>query len=354
MFQKTPTQQEIAEKLGVSPTTLSLTLKDPDTPRVSEVRRKEILDFVREHAPRLYPTKVRCRVSLCLPDIKAYSGPVYGAIVDGVQKACRERDWKVDICMGTHGQTREEIIGDSPPDGVIAIVGRRPFAPLKELSEFVPVVLVNGRADDTPCDTLDLDNSGGVRLLLSTLYRKGHRDIVFLFDHDSGKEYRHHLRDRAEAFFGASLLQGVPFSSEDFINVHDFRKEAGVSSYDAALAMLLEREHRPTAVFCFNDYSASNFVHAVQRAGLRVPEDFSVTGYDDHTVSRQTNPQITTVHHDREQMGVDAVDALAHRIARPDSPRIILYQPAQLILRESHGAPCASPETTVPDQSSLA
>lgn len=352
MFQKTPTQQEIAEKLGVSPTTLSLTLKDPDTPRVSEARRKEILDFVREHAPRLYPTKVRCRVCLCLPDIKAYSGPVYGAIVDGVQKACRERDWKVDIRIGAHGQSRDEIFGDSCPDGVIAIVGRHPFEPLKELSEFVPVVLVNGRADDTPCDTLDLDNSGGVRSILKMLYREGHRDIVFLFDHDSGREYRHHLRDRAEAFFGASLLQGVPFSSEDFINVHDFEPRPGVSSYDAALGRILERDRQPTAVFCFNDYSASNFIHAVQRVGLRVPEDFSVTGYDDHVASRQSNPRITTVSHDREQMGVDAIEVLAHRISRPDSPRIILSQPAHLMLRESHGVPRTA-QRVIPRQAEL-
>lgn len=347
MFQKTPTQQEIAEKLGVSPTTLSLTLKDPDTTRVSESRRRQILDFVREHAPRLYPTKIRCRISLCLPEIGTYAGPVYGAIVEGVQKACRERDWRVDIRMGAGGQSREEILGDSPPDGVIAIVGRSPFEPLRELSEFVPVVLLNGRAGGEVCDTLDLDNGSGVRQLLNVLHREGHRRIAFLFDHETGEEYRHHLRDRAETFFGALLLQGVPFSNEDFINVRDLSAAQAAPAYDAALAKLLARADRPTAVVCFNDYCAANFINAVQRAGLRVPEDFSVTGYDDHSLSRQTDPQITTVHHDREQMGVEAVEALAHRIARPDSPRLILSQPAQLVLRGSHGAPADAPVSDV-------
>lgn len=337
MIKRSLTQQEIAKQLGISPTAVSLTLSDPQTRRVSEERKHIILEFVKEHAPRLTPASTQQRVVLCLPEINAYSGSVYGAITTGIQEACRQRNWDLDIQMGLLPDNRELVRGAQKPSGIIAVVGRDAFNHLGDISKHTPVVLVNSQESEQSSDSVDLDNHSGMEVLLKTLYNQGHRRFLFLRDHNGKDRFRHHLRQRSEAFFGFALSRGLESSSADFINVGDQGPTGQAPAYDETLRMIRSRSQPATAIVCFNDLVAAQFIHAVQRAGLSVPDDFSVTGYDDHAVALQTAPRITTVKHDRTGMGGIAVDVLALRLERPKSPFVRILVPPQLVSRESHG-----------------
>lgn len=340
-MKKKLTQKDIAEELGISPTAVSITLSDPETSRVSEERKLAILEYVREHVPHLSPKKARQRIVLCLPEINAYSGSVYGAITTGVQEACRARDWELDIQMGSLPDNRDLMQEDPPPTGIIAVVGRDAFGHLDVIARRIPVVLVNSQDSGQTCDGVDLDNHTGMELILKTLHNQGHRHFVFLRDHNGKDRFRHHLRQRVEAFFGFALSRSLNVCSADCINVGDHGPTGQAPAYDQTLRLLCARSPRPTAVVCFNDLVAAQFIHAAQRAGHAIPGDFSVTGYDDHPTALQTAPHITTVKHDRSGMGARAVEMLALRQEKAKMAFLRVLIPPQLVIRESHARPTA-------------
>lgn len=335
MATKKLTQKEIAKALGISPTAVSITLSDPQTSRVSEERKHVILEYVREHVPRLYPKISKQRVILCLPEINAYSGSVYGGITSGIQEACRLREWDLDIQMGPLPDNRVLVRTGKKQTGIIAVVGRDTFEHLEQISKELPLVLVNSQESPLCCDEVDLDNHAGIELLMKTLYNQGHRRFVFIRDHNGKDRFRHHLRQRTEAFFGFAISRNLEISTADCVNVGDYGAAGQAPSYDAMLKKLRSRKTPPTALVCFNDMVAAQVIHAAHRADLDVPGDFSVTGYDDHEMALQTSPQITTIRHDRSGMGSMSVDVLAMRIHHPKSPCSRLLTPPQLVSRKS-------------------
>ena len=111
----------------------------------------------------------------------------------------------------------------------------------------------------------------------------------------------------------------------------DFEFAGGIS----AMQQLLSLSERPTAVFAGNDVSAVGVYQALYRAGLRVPQDVSVVGYDDIELARYLTPPLTTIHQPQEELCRQAVDTLLERIqGADDAPRIISLEPT-LIQRES-------------------
>lgn len=339
MLSTRPTQKQIASALGVSPTALSLTLSDPETPRISKTKKNAILDYVKLHAPHLLSSRGKTRINLILPEINSYSGTIYGDIAKGVQDSCRNMGWSVNVQMAMVDALREAIFAEQVPDGVIAVVGRRKFASLKEVAKYVPVVLVNGKSDQGLCDVIDLNNREGVHKIVSTLHAVGHRRIVFLHDHVNSGGLLHHLADRVEAFFGSCLRLGLSFSCDDVFNSAEHGPSRTDPAYDAVFQLLSKLPNPPTAVCCFNDAVASQFIRAVQRAGAKIPQDFAVTGYDNHAVASQIVPGITTIEHNRKAMGEHAVELLAFRLVRKDLPYVSIVEEPHLILRESHLLP---------------
>ncbi len=238
--------------------------------------------------------------------------------------------------MGQDAGESDILHGSESPVGVIVVLGRKRFTGLKDPGKPIPVVLVNGESLQNPSDVVDLDSRAGVELLLQLLYDQGHRHFVFLRDHNGEDRFRHHLRQRAEAFLGFLMAHKLNFTNQNFVNVGDHGPTGEAPAYDNTLRAILQYSPRPTAVVCFNDFVAVQFIHSVQRAGLAVPGDFTVTGYDDHAMALQTSPHVTTVKHDRTQMGRTAVDVLELRLDRPQSPRVRIIAPPALIPRHSH------------------
>ncbi|MGF1529741.1 MAG: LacI family DNA-binding transcriptional regulator [Puniceicoccaceae bacterium] len=278
-----------------------------------------------------------------MPEINAYSGPIYGAIGKGVQAECRRRGWKLDVAMGGMA-VAADFLGTPRADGIIAIVGRVPFEPLGEVIQHLPVVLVNSRDHGVGCDSVDLDNRSGVRAMVELLEKEGHKKIVFLYDHAGGRaDIRHHLADRIEAFLGALVRFGLDFTVDDILNAASFGPSRQAQAYDGVVRELLDREQRPTAVLAFNDAVAAQFIHATHRAGLSVPGDFAVTGYDNHAVANETAPAITTFSHNRESMGSLAVRTIAHRLEQPLLGRTSILVSGEVVLRESHASCAADP-----------
>jgi LacI family transcriptional regulator len=176
-----------------------------------------------------------------------------------------------------------------------------------ELPPSLPLVLLNCAGGQGDVDAIDIDNHGGARAMTRHLLSLGRRRIAFVggprgnADADARlKGYRDALREAGVAARGEWVIDG------------DFQQGAGL----AAVEQLLATSPRPDALFAANDAMAIAAMSALREAGLRVPEDVAVTGFDDIPIARYVYPALTTVRVDIAGLGSKAVRTLIHAVGR--------------------------------------
>jgi len=254
------------------------------------------------------------------------------------------KDW-------TNDSARLPNFCDGRVDGII-LIAPDIHAP-ETLSHHTPFVTLHGNEPEPQTYNLDIDNEGGAYAITRHLIELGHRDIVLL---PGGREI-FGVRQRIAGSRRAYAECGLELKASDII-------EGNFSAWSGKLrtAHLLEsRGERalPTAIICGSDAIAYGCIEVLAASGVRVPQDISVTGFDDTLMARMTSPPLTTVRQPFREMGRCAVDRLLVQIAGSAgtdesdpaegdsdqaaeySPRIRLF-PAELIIRESVGPPRAS------------
>ena len=197
--------------------------------------------------------------------------------------------------------------------------------------EKFPYVVIDPYVGIRPENSISVDNYRGGYLAADYLLSLGHRDIVFI----NGPENHIDASTRERGFLARLLESSIQYD-RDHIFYSDFTHEGG----DAAVKRMLEdRLLHPTAIFCANDYMASGAVAALLEAGLHIPGDVSVVGYDDTDIARCIHPKLTTVKTAVKELGYLAAERVLHLIKDKDThtfqdhPEIILSP--TLIARES-------------------
>jgi LacI family transcriptional regulator len=200
--------------------------------------------------------------------------------------------------------------------------------PAQLVRRHFPFALLNRTVDDAPCDMCVVDNVAGARLAAEELVHLGHTQIAALF----GPATTSTGRDR-EAGFRAVL-------DEAAIALPEARVRSGPFDYaygHASVPDLLES--RPTAIFCANDVVALGAFNALRAAGVRIPEDLTLIGFDDIAVASWEVFQLTTVRQDIDRMVQTAADMVLERIDAPGRPPDqVVLEPA-LVERATHGPP---------------
>lgn len=201
----------------------------------------------------------------------------------------------------------------------------------------VPVVAISGHHRVPGVTNIVVDNKKGTLAALEHLVELGHRRIAFFKGHrgSSDTEYRWRSVLRAAAQLGIEVRPELTIQLQrDVENPGPSVPEEG---YDTAQKLLATRE-RFTALFAFNDISAIGAVRAFRDAGLRVPEDVSVVGFDDIQAAAYLTPRLTTVRQPLRQMGEMAAQVLLMRISNGNgkAPQLISLAP-ELVVRESTG-----------------
>jgi DNA-binding LacI/PurR family transcriptional regulator len=211
-------------------------------------------------------------------------------------------------------------------DGVIFVGEANPEVIGKLREQKIPVVLLNNFLDMEDLLCITTGHYEGAVSAVEHLCRRGHRRIGLL----AGRFSPQVNEARYNGYFDALARQGLKADPRYVLDI-DPTLEAG----EEAMARLLEMEERPTAVFCTNDTVAAGAMKAVIRAGLRIPKDMAVVGFDDSSVSRIVEPELTTVRIDMDQMGRLAAEKLFDLIdGRPlDRKKIVI--PTELIVRKS-------------------
>jgi LacI family transcriptional regulator len=327
------TMKEIAGARGVSIATVSRVISGSED-AVSEEVRRSILETAERMGYR--PRRKIGRTVAFLIDKEMFnlSSLFYTNIISAAEKEVASRKYFFQFSAIARGEV--------PPDRLklrfndlagVVIVGtyNRDFL-LRLRAQRVPVILVDYAVPTEDIDAILVDNVDGIMRAAKHLAELGHTRVAYIsgtIDGLSSQERRHGF-DLARSAFGfldePELVEECPES---------------ISGGFEAMQRLLGRRKagRPTAVIAYNDMVALGAMDAIKQQGLAIPDDMSIVGFDDISLSAEVTPPLTTMQVHKELMGRLAVETLFHTIAgKSDFTRKILL-PTRLVVRESTAAP---------------
>jgi DNA-binding LacI/PurR family transcriptional regulator len=260
--------------------------------------------------------------------------PLHQSLIAAIVGAAHDRGHHV-VIGSTDGldadqHELEQILEARMVDGVVVVGGLDDLPRLVGdlVHEGIPVVGLGLGTRDTAIPIVRSDNDRGARLVAEHLLGLGHRrlGVVVAGVHPE-------LVDRRDAFLAAVERAGVPVEPRHVLEVANTPEAA-----EGATAALLALPGRPTGLFCTTDMVARGALVAAARAGIRVPDDLSVVGFDDQEWARHWWPALSTVCQDAQQLGDIAVDLVLRAIADPvDRVAFDDWVPVRLVARGSSG-----------------
>jgi LacI family transcriptional regulator len=331
--------RSVAEAAGVSVTTVSHALNDAPGARVGPETRERIRAVAAElgYTPNTLAQGLRTQRSYTLGFVgdRIATTPHAGRLIEGAQDAAAKEGW-VLLLLNSGGDPeleRREIqtLLQRQIDGLIyGSMYHRAVEP-PPLVGHVPTVLLDASSDDGAYASVVPDEVGGGRAAIEELLRHGHRRIGFINNVDDIPA----THGRLEGYRSALDTAGLPFDAA--LVVSGTGNQLG--GYAGASA-LLDRDDRPSALFCFNDRMAMGAYQAAATLGLRVPHDVSVIGFDDQEgISEGLRPGLTTMALPHYAMGVWAVEALLAQIRDSSVPVEQVRLACPLVVRESVNSP---------------
>ncbi|MBI3006544.1 MAG: LacI family DNA-binding transcriptional regulator [Ignavibacteriales bacterium] len=341
MSKHRPTIADVAEKSGLSVSTVSLVLNNKTN--VSPQTRSKVQEAIADlkYYPRGNARGLASRVSgnigfILTEDHFSQSEPFYTKIFLGTEFEARNYNYYVLLTtVGPSVKEEKQIprfLLEHNVDGVI-IAGRIGSSWLEEINERgLPMVLVDFDSPRHNVSLVGMDNHSGARLAVQHLCREGHTKIGFI-----GGDIKHpSIAARLAGFREECKFQKVECRREwESIDEHGTGVENGAR---AARKLFLNRNQIPTAVFAANDAMAIGCIQFVKSQKLSVPKDIAVVGFDNIEAGLHVDPRLTTVNVQKEELGALAVRRLVEMI-KSETPAVTrTFTPVELIVRESCGA----------------
>lgn len=329
------TIKHVARRAGVSVATVSRVLNQstvvrPETrERVRDVVAQ--LGYTPHGAARSLITNRTMTVGVLLPDLY---GEFFSEVIRGIDQVARRQGYHLLVANAGGGKSALEAGLHSMWGRVDGLIVMSPEmsqrASHQTLPDHFPMVLVNCPPSDLDCASLAMANYEGAGAMTTHLLGLGHRRIAVICGPDANFDARERLRGYRDALKRAGL---VPDPTLEFAG--DFRETSG---YQAA-TQILALTARPTAVFATNDGMALGALFAFREAGLRIPGDLALGGFDDIPMARYVEPALTSVHVDISALGQRAAVKLFQALHRPadrETSRETL--PTTLMVRKSCGS----------------
>lgn len=327
--------RKVAELAGVSVATVSRTLKSPDV--VSPMTRAKVLKAVDEagYKPNLMAVQFRSqRTRNLMVLVPTIANTFFSRVISGIQEAAKRKGYSVLLCntLGNEEVERDyaRMVATRQADGVIQLRAFNPFA-AEDFAPGTPLPMVNACEvlHEAPCPTIMLDNRAAARELTEHLISLGHRRIAMI----KGPRRSPLTRDRVAGFHDALEAAGIPVD-DSLLCPGNFTPRAG---FEAA-GRLVNRNDPPSAIFCESDEMAIGAIQRIKQAGLRVPHDISVAGFDDIEFASYSDPPLTTIAQPAEAFGREAVARLVEVMEGKATPLSRTILPYKLIVRDSTAA----------------
>lgn len=329
---KPATIQDIARVVGVSTATVSRALSHPE--RVAEQTRLAVLDAVRRSGYRVNRTARnlrRQRSGSILALVPNLANPFFSQILAGLSAVLAESgqglliaDTRIGADPATRAAKVKDYLAGGMADGVVILDGALPDMIVTDRPHLPMVLACEWSARELP--SVQVDNEGGAALAIRHLVAHGHRSIG-------------HLMGPPENVLSTSRLAGVRQALNDaglsLLPEHLFEGDFGLESGARAAQSWLKLRERPTAIFCSSDEMACGFIGELRHAGIAVPEQVSVIGFDDIEVSAYLSPALTTIRQPRRQIGERAAKLILGMIAAGSDQAPAEILPVELIERQS-------------------
>ncbi|MBK6469792.1 MAG: LacI family DNA-binding transcriptional regulator [Betaproteobacteria bacterium] len=325
------TIRDVARAAGVSVATVSRALNGatnvlPETrQRIEDAARA--LRFTPSGAARSLITRRTDTIGALLPDLH---GEYFSELIRGIDQAARARGLHL-LVSSSHGNADEAAAAlramNGRVDGLLVMSPHADADFLRHnLPGSLPAVLLNSGIDLEDHASFVIDNLGGATTMTRHLVASGRQRVAFITGAQGNDEAAQRL-----AGYRAGLKPGM----REMVFDGDFSEEAGW----AAGRRIANHKPRPDAVFAANDMMAVGCMAALHEAGLRVPDDIAVVGFDDIPIARYVTPALTTIRVPIAALGAAALDALVKAVEAPATQAThTVVTPVELVVRRSCGA----------------
>lgn len=325
-----PTIADVAAHAGVSPATVSRVMNGRfvGDPEVAErvVAAAKALAYSPSHLARSLALGRTRAVGFVVPDL---ANPAFQAMLSSLSKAAARDRYRVLVADSAETPDDEpalvsEVRGRC--DAIVLCAPRMSDAELVPLVESLqPLVLINRVNPSIAAPTLSIDYASGIRTIVRRLYELGHRRVLYLEGPSGSASHRDRLAGLAAV---ESELDGLRVE----------RMPGGATSESGASAGEAVAASEATAIVAYNDLVAIGLMTRLQELGVRVPDDKSVTGFDDIPFARYTAPALTSASVPHTELGAQAWRRMAAVLAGASPEHDIVFQP-RLEVRDSTAAP---------------
>jgi LacI family transcriptional regulator len=332
--------RHVAERAGVSVTTVSHVLNDVPGKRITPETRERVRRAAVQlgYAPNSVARSLRLQRTemIALVSDEVATTPYAGRMILGAQETASKHGWLlmlVNVGFDAEFEAAEiEALRQRQVDGFLYAKMFHQQVVLPASLEGAPTVLLDAATADPAVPSVVPDEFGGGRTATRLLLEHGHTRVGFLNNTDDIPATRGRL-----AGYRAALEEAGLTADDRWVTEASSDTEGGL----VAARRMLSRSDRPTALFCFNDRMAMGAYHAAGELGLRIPEDVSIVGFDDQElIASGLRPRLSTVALPHYEMGAWAVETLIRQVT-DDSPVVARQVAAEcpLVTRDSVAPP---------------
>jgi DNA-binding LacI/PurR family transcriptional regulator len=336
------TIKDIARQAHVSHSTVSRAL--PGSRLISESTSEKVrqtaldLGYLPSAAARTLKTNRSQALGVIMRNV---DDPFFGEILQGVEEVAQASGYSLFMAATQPESEREQALVQAMVerrgDGIIICSTPVSSDQSRQLAQFgVPIVVINNQAAEEYRYSIYHDDVDGSRQVTRHLVNSGHRKIAYLGNASSGRS----TLERLTGFKQELKAAGIQLPQEYIHQIAGGGPAEGVAGLDHFLNL----QDPPTAIFCYNDMMAIGILKGLKQAGLRVPEDISVAGFDNILFSAYTNPPLTTFDQPKHYIGAEAARLVLgllnteSRCENSGEPEIRRLR-GQLLVRESTAVP---------------
>lgn len=317
------TLKDIAEKAGVSISTVSRVINDDQESPVNEDTKKRVWKYVKalgySKGSKNNSAKKTKEIGLIFnmtPDI--YNHPYFSVILTAIENEIKRRGYDLAFSLSEKDikkeSTRHQVIS-SDLDGIIVVsdfIERKLLEELKE--KFQNLVFIDSYKEDINRDIILVEREKAGYELTQYLIDMGHQDIAFMGGEFAEKEAPEFNQEKRFLGFKKAMRDNNLNWKDNWVIVGSWEKEP---AYFAAKKML-QGDEIPTAIFAASDQMAIGIMRAINEMGLNIPEDISIISYDNIDMAAYTNPPLTTMNIPKKTIGKLAVKRLVELIEDED------------------------------------
>jgi len=328
------TMKDVARRAGVNQSTVSRVLGSSKGPSISAEVRRRVLRIARALDYNRNPSAVALRTGATRAVMVVVSDTTdmyYSAIISGIQEVLAAEDYSLVLHSLAHAGPPSNLprfIRRFHFDGVLmlgALPGITDDTVRSLRGEGVPIILVGRALKGGDVPSVMAANATGGRLAASHLWALGHQRVAAM----RGPRGWPDVTLRIDGFRDELARRGA---SMELLRLFPCASRQTHSGFEATRKLLTDA--RPTAIFCMNDTTALGAMRAIREAGLEVPRDVSVVGFDDGELAEFSHPRLTTIHQPRLQMGREGACRLIALLKNEAAVESVVLD-VHLVTRES-------------------